>query len=609
MQPENQTRSTYAAIALVMTATGASGALADQFQPVTETTAEPKPTDRIISADSEPLRGALAPLIAKAQAQFAIPGLSLVLIRGDRTLWAEGFGLADPDTARPATPTTIYRAGSLAKPITALTVLQLEDSGKIDIDQPLSAYISGFKIRSRFDAAGNPITPRRALSHHAGLPTDFNKGMWSTTPFNALVPQLRDEYTAFPPGLLFSYSNLGYTLLGQLVQETAQEPFADYARRQVFDPLGMENTAFASAPTAGTELATGHRKAAAFAPLPIRDLPAHGLQTTVSDLGRFMEAILCGGSLKGTQVIAPGLIEAMLEPQNTDVPLDLDVVYGLGWFLEHGTIPGATHIARHSGASLGFSAELVMLPEQGLGVVVMANAGGVGHVLKQLAETILSQSLKAMPTPLPPDLFVAAMSPKPAAGTASAPEGSYATDFGLISIRPADAKVCACIAAETMDLIPHPDGWFGVTAGDVGSLPASVEPLTRMRFQTRHIGGRDVVIADTGKGEVVIGEKVPTSPIPPEWLDRLGTYEVINPDPGFPIRDLQLNLNDGKLCLSYAMPVLSDGRIQMPVQTVSEDAGIILGLGRTRGETVRIVDGDGEPLLRWSGYLARKMTR
>jgi hypothetical protein len=136
-----------------------------------------------------------------------------------------------------------------------------------------------------------------------------------------------------------------------------------------------------------------------------------------------------------------------------------------------------------------------------------------------------------------------------------------------------------------------------------------VQALAAMRYQTRRIGGRDVIVADTGKGEAVLGEKVPAEPLPAAWRARLGHYEVINADPGYPVEDLRLSLNDGKVCLSYHMPLLSPKRIQMPVRPLDEDNGVILGLGRNRGDTLRFIpraDGDA-PLLRWSGYLARRV--
>jgi hypothetical protein len=375
----------------------------------------------------------------------------------------------------------------------------------------------------------------------------------------------------------------------------------------------MEATRIASLPARADALAIGHRRGRPLTPLPIRDLPAQGLQTTARDLGRFLIALLCGGELDGRQVLAPGVIEAMLTPQNQDVALDLDVTTGLGWRLEEERIPGAGLVVRHGGATLGHSAELMLLPEVGLGIAVLANSGDARRVVEQLADVVLAQTASLVPEPLPPDLFLApsASAARDGSGRTGTPTnagGHFATDLGLITIAPtadkARHRLCACMSGTQLDLVRSADGWLDVPA-TAQALPPSAQALAAMRYQTRRIGRREVVVADTGDGEAVIGEQVPAEPLPALWRARLGRYAVINPDPGYPVEDLRLSLTDGKLCFSYRMPLLSAKRIQMPVRPLDADTGVILGLGRNRGDALRFVEGaGGTSLLRWSGYLA-----
>ena len=84
-------------------------------------------------------------------------------------------------------------------------------------------------------------------------------------------------------------------------------------------------------------------------------------------------------------------------------------------------------------------------------------------------------------------------------------------------------------------------------------------------------------------------------------------YRVLNPDDGFPVTEPRLKLNDGHLCMSYKMPALSPKRIQVPLQPISDTEAIILGLGRTRRETLRAIDVDGGERLRYSGLIGRKL--
>jgi CubicO group peptidase (beta-lactamase class C family) len=556
------------------------------------------PPSTAVDASIRGLRADFIPLIAAAQQRFQIPAISLTVVRRDQTLWSEGFGDADRKQGRRAGPDTIYRAGSLAKPMTALAVMQLAELGEIDIDQPLNGYLPEFTIRSRFDTTSEPIIVRSVLSHHAGLPTDLNKGMWTDQSFTEVAAQLGEEYTAFPPSLVFSYSNVGYTLLGHMVERVAGRAYADFMAAEIFGPLGMTHSAMGERPWMRPSLARGYRDGAELPVPPIRDLPAQGLHTSANDLGRFMRAILNGGQVDDRRLVDPGTLEQMVEPQNQDNHLDLDIVNGLGWFLEQDSIPGGGMVVRHGGTTLGFVSEMILLPQQGVGVAVLGNADG--------SRAILSRLLDAGAELLPAPLFLERLPQRPASHPAVEAAGDYATDFGLISIRPKDAKLCACLVEETVDLIPYPNGWLGLGQNAGGALPPALRSLATMRFQTQAIDGKEVVVAKHGDRQIILGEKVPETPIPASWLRRVGDYELLNPDPEFPLEDPKLKLREGHLCMSYRMPLLSADTIQVPLRPISATEAIVLGLGRTRGETLRAITIDGEERLRYSGFVGRQ---
>jgi CubicO group peptidase (beta-lactamase class C family) len=564
-------------------------------------TAGPGGVSTVVRDEIRPIRDAMEPQITAAQRAYSIPGLSLVVVRGGDVLWAEGFGLADRSRRMPATPDTVYQAGSLAKPFTALAVMRLAEGGAVDIDRPLHAYLPQLAIRSRFaDTAGRP-TVRNTLTHHGGFPTDLTKGMWTDAPLTSVVAALGEEYMAFPPNLVFSYSNVGYTLLGHMVQRITGGPYAAYMDGSIFAPLGMTRTAVGPRADLEQHLALGHRDGREARSLPIRDLPALGLYTTADDLGRFMTAVL-GSEPK---VIGAHSWQQMLEAQNRDIALDLHISVGLGWFLEEGTIPGAGAVVRHGGNTLGFSSELVMLPEQRLGVAVLASSRDARTLIAALAEEILARLLEAQSGEL--SRSITRTSHRLDQARLANIEGSYATDFGLVVIDPERQQMCACLMDQVFDLITYPDGWFGLSTASASSLSGGMEPLAGGRFRAEQVGGREVIVATNGEQRVVLGEKVAAASIPEAWMQRLGEYEVLNPDDGFPLVEPQLRLREGRLCMSYRLPVLSEQTIQVPLQPVSDTEAIILGLGRTRGETLRAVRVDGKERLRYSGYIGRKL--
>ncbi|MBK7655216.1 MAG: beta-lactamase family protein [Betaproteobacteria bacterium] len=126
-----------------------------------------------------------------------------------RVIWAQGYGLADVANQVPATADTLYRAGSISKLFTGAAVLTLAEQGKLDIDQPGGTYLPAIKPDA---TRAKAITLRQVLTHHAGLPRDQMQGMFLAEPthFGEAVELLNREPLAYPPGQMFSYSNLGF---------------------------------------------------------------------------------------------------------------------------------------------------------------------------------------------------------------------------------------------------------------------------------------------------------------------------------------------------------------------------------------------------------------
>jgi hypothetical protein len=372
----------------------------------------------------------------------------------------------------------------------------------------------------------------------------------------------------------------------------------------VLEPLRMSDTHFLARPSPAS--ARGYREGAPIALLPVRDLPAHGVETSAADLSRLMCALLGGGALEGHQILAPSTVEAMSEVQNPDNLLDMEIFNGLGWFLEQDTIPSCGRVLRHGATMPGFAGECILLPEEGLGVAVLANADGARSVIKRLAEEILSRVQSAAPQPVSAQLFLEPAERSPGPARVRALEGDYATDLGLIAFRPEQATVCACLSGDIFGLVPLPEGWFGIAPESVETLPPAFRPLAGLQFQTQHRDGREVVIARRGDREMLLGEKAPAPERGPSWDARVGTYTILNADPGFPVVDVELKRREGHLCFSYRMPYLTAAAIQVPMRAVSENEAVILGLGRTRGETLRMVrDETGEEQLRFSGLIGR----
>jgi len=544
-----------------------------------------------------------------------VTGLSIALVDDQRVVWAKGFGYADEAGNVPASPDTVYRAGSISKLFTSTAAMQLAERGRMDIDRPLGDCLPGFSIRNRFTDAA-PVTPRSIMTHHSGLPSDYLKGMWTRNPepFTRVAGRLKDDYAANPPGAVFSYSNLGVTLLGDAIGKVAGRDFVSHVRDELLLPLGMTRSSFSPSADTTPFAARGYRKGKEAEDPPLRDVPAGGLNTSVLDLSRFVRTVFAGGKAGDRQLIKPETLAEMLRPQNTDVPLDLDFRVGLGWMLTglgDIDIRNGGSVAHHAGATLLFHGQMIVLPERKLGVVVLANSDTAGSTVNKVATEALKLALEAktgerQPGREKPERGEGSLSPE----ALQRYEGWYATPFGAVNVRKTSGGLRADVMNRTFRLIPRADGSLALQYRFLGLFPIRIEELNDVGISRADVAGREILAARMHGREFPIGERMRPVPVSAQWLERTGEYEVANlGEDAALLEKVTLRAEGGFLFVDYSIPLLFPGTMSFAVAPVSDDEAVIRGFGRGMGETVRAVTEDGENKLSYSGYLLRKKGR
>jgi CubicO group peptidase (beta-lactamase class C family) len=549
-------------------------------------------------------------LIKNEMKQQDVTGLSIALVDDQRVVWAEGFGYADKANQVAATPETIYRAGSISKLFTATAVMQLVEQGKLDIDKSLQTYLPEFSIGSRFPNS-DPITPRTIMTHHSGLPSDLLKGTWNSNPepFENLVEEIKGDYVANPPNFVFSYSNLGVTLLGHALERVVGQAYASYMDASLLSPFGMTHSSFSQGPDDSPIAAKAYRKGKEAVEVPLSDLPAGGLNTTVLDLSRFIQMVFAGGRTGEHQIIKPEALAEMLRPQNEDVPLDLDFRIGLGWFLGGTDIQNGGQVAYHGGATLFHRSQLVVLPEHKLGVVVLANAAEAGSVVHKVASEALKLALEYKTGIKQPDVK---KKEPPNEITLTREEllvyeGYYDTFAGVMNAKSDSDYLEIKAMNKSLHLIPHADGLFYFKYRLLGLIPVSLGEWDNFGISHAIIAGRDILAAHGNDREWRIGERIQPVPIPEKWRQRIGEYEIVNRGDDFMFFDkVHLRQESGFLLLDYSIPFVSNETATIAIAPISDEEAVIYGLGRNKGETIRIVKNGEDELLRYSGYSLRK---
>lgn len=270
---------------------------------------------------------ALEPTMFRLMDKWQVHGASVALVEGGVVVWEEGYGWADMEAWLPALPDTVFQAASISKTVSAAVVLRLVQDGLLDLDEPVSRYVTRRRLpESEYDRDG--VTLRRILSHTAGLSVPGYMGFLPDQTLQTLEESLTSASDAgdrgvaviLPPGEQWAYSGGGYTLMELLVEEVTGRPFAQVARELILQPLGMESSSF------GDDLRLHGHKARSYtadnAALPERRftaLAAAGLWATAGDLGRFTAGLTASGPEHGEG--SPGLglerslLRDMLAPQ------------------------------------------------------------------------------------------------------------------------------------------------------------------------------------------------------------------------------------------------------------------------------------------------------
>ncbi len=582
MRRTNPRRVAVAALLLVLTACAASGP-------------PPRPPGAA-PGDLRHLAETMDWAVQTEMDRAEVPGVAVALVSRDGPIWSKGYGVTHRggDAVGPATP---FRVGSVSKPVTAALVARLAAAGKVGLDQPVAALLPGFAPRSRF-AAADPVTPRMLLAHHSGLPSDLLAGMWSDRPAGAEASAALagQAWLTAPPGTSYKYSNLGYGVLGRLVELAAGRPFAEAAADGLLRPLGMASSSFGQ-PPAGPR-ALPHRGGRRIPEVGLREASAGALWSSADDMGRFLQAMLSGG-LPAAE---------LLREQFPAARDGLGQVTGLGWMLAGNPVPGVGETAWHNGTYPGYHAHVALLPAEGLGVVVLANGEDASAFAMRLGRRALALALesrtgRALPEPAPPPAPVPAAVPGAALDAVA---GRYVVMGALTAITRRGDHLETTFQGRTIELLPLGGGRFAPRAQVLGMLRVPLEGLS-VRFADGR--GRRLAVLE-GTPEPLPFERVEPAPLPPAWRARLGTYALLDPDGQLSARDIRLAEEDGILVLRMRVdsPLWgADGNeARIALRPEGDGVAVVAGQGMGEGGVVEAWAEGGQALLSHAGFrLAR----
>ncbi|WP_342436863.1 serine hydrolase domain-containing protein [Paenibacillus sp. FSL L8-0436] len=322
-----------------------------------------------------------------AMERLNIPGASLGIVKGDRIIYLQGYGISGPEQ-KPITPQTPFILGSTSKSITALAVIQLAEEGRVELEAPVQRYLPWFHLADA--EASARITVQDLLHQTSGISEYEGRATMASDdlPLEDYLRGMTGVPLAQPVGAKYQYSNLNYDILGGIIQEVSQQPYGDYVKDHIFKPLDMEHS------TAYVEEAQEYGLASGYQPVfgimmstPRIDhtasVPDGNLISSAEDLSKYLIAQMNGGHFEDQRVLSKAGMDRMHQPASL---IKQGEYYGMGWIISDETV-------WHNGTTESSSSYLSMDGEYG--IVLLFNSvdflASYDYILQGIGEVLHGQ--------------------------------------------------------------------------------------------------------------------------------------------------------------------------------------------------------------------------
>ncbi|MBK9154313.1 MAG: serine hydrolase [Chloracidobacterium sp.] len=321
-----------------------------------------------------------------AMKEWEVPGMAVAVVKDDKIVFARGYGVKKLGEPAPVDERTIFAIGSSSKAFTAAAIAILVDEGKLKWDDPVSLYLPEFELYDPY--ASRELRIRDLLSHRSGLERGDMLWYGTTLSREEILSRVRHLKPTWSLRSQFGYQNLMYLAAGEVVHKVSGMSWDDFLKKRIFDPIGMSasSTSIKSFKP-GDNVSTPHGKMGEkVEPIKWRDIdnigPAGSINSNVIDVAQWVRLQLGKGTVDGKKILSPASANEMHMPQTIIrlegaypilYPKAHFFNYGLGWFLSDFK---GRKLVEHGGAIDGMRAEVAMVPEEKLGIVILTNMNG-----------------------------------------------------------------------------------------------------------------------------------------------------------------------------------------------------------------------------------------
>ena len=551
--------------------------------------------------------------------KYKVVGMSIAIVDKGEIIYSTGFGYSDKKKKLLANDKTIYRIGSCTKSFTALSLLQLQEKGLVDIKHSVKEYLPELHIKSRFNDA-NEIYVNDMLAHVSGLPCDITNGFFCDAPPSQgwEIRELNKQQTISPLRYKHAYSNVAYGLLGEVIARQSNSSYAKYLQQHVFNPLNMTSSFLEYSDKWASDFSKAYVENKLIKEPLIRDQAAGLIHSNVLDMSNYLLMYLNKGSFNQQQIVSAASYNEMSKNQLEDIYLYNGESWGYGLYskkmiCKQDKDSTVVNLIGHGGDTYAFHADFGFIPELNVGAVILTNTDNgmkINAVSKLLKIYLKETYSKNLNVDFVDDHLVNKAKLKEQYCSKNERKGTYnmgqflirAKNPSLIKFKQGPAKI-------VLKQKKNDSSNYNIKAVLFGFIPFKVKGQ-ELKFVKRD---QDVYlkgVSTKDKEEDYIAIKSQSKTISESWKKAIGqydtesrVYECTNCPYMNPLGlTMNLKIKKGYLVLQ-TKGKSSDMSSSTFLEVVSDSVSVTGGIGRGTGETVSLLNNGN---IYYSGFEFKK---
>jgi CubicO group peptidase (beta-lactamase class C family) len=541
-------------------------------------------------------------LISRKMKSDNIIGVSAAIIVDDSIIWKKGFGYADKENRVPMTINTVVNTASVTKTFTALAIMQLQEKGLIDINQPLKKYLPRFNPKCT-GAYLERLTIRSVITHSSGIQTDILKNTDAGSgKYTDVLGFINDTYLLYPPGMVESYSNSGYNILGHLIKEVSGQDYTEYIHENIFAPLGMSHSGFLNDSLINrTKIYSGGESIKEYG---FSDIASGGIYTDITDFTKYARGLMDAYNGMNSALIQTPSIREMFTFQHDQVLIESNKK-GLGWFMFRND---SAFALTHAGDAAWGHAEICLVPERKAAVMILINSAEGESLRRDISSSFIKNFGMTIPDIIPPRVIKNVQKEiQPVNLTEDilkAHAGDYSPGFSIITISVEDGNLIMDRDNRHFLLKALSENEF-VPCEKIGQ--DSLVEKNDERYCFMDSDNFHMLFHEAGSNETRLGYKLNkfnTSSL----NKKLGRYEhfgyqLLVGDTKFKGAELSLA---GQRVMVLKL-IADDGAYTFPLNVISDEYAVTSGLGTGFAYTVKFMEDKKHFIIDFGGITFKKI--